>query len=307
MKKLPFLLIVMVYTAFLQAQSLNDGIFMPKKVLCAGVFASQDSWDQYYEGTSLRTNGNIGTISTQMLGVMANYGISSRLNVITSLPYVQTNASAGSLTGQSGLQDLTLGFKYKAFETRIRKGALSLLGIGIITAPMTNYVADYLPLSIGIQSKTATVRANLHYLHQNGLTFFMYGGYTTRGEVKLDRNSYYTTHLIESDRVTLPNMVQIGGRAGYYKYRFQAELTLDRTAATSGNDIRRQDMPFLTNKMETTRVGLSIAYRIKPLRDVQIVLAGQQTLAGRNMGKSRAYTFGIMKAFGPAQTVVSAN
>jgi hypothetical protein len=307
MKRLYFSMICFIGLATLRSQSLSDGIYMPRKVICVGALATQDSWDEYYEGTLLRSNGNIGTVTTQMVGVMANYGIRNRLNVIGALPFVKTSASAGSLAGQRGVQDLTLGLKYKAYEKQIKGGAFSAQLAGVVTIPVTNYVADYLPLSIGMRSKTATCRLMLHYLHPKGLTFTLHGGYTTRGAVKLDRNSFYTTQLIENDKVVMPDVLQYGARMGYYTYRLQGELLFDVANCTSGNDIRRQDMPFLTNRMQGTRAGVFLSYRIKPLRDLQVIASAQQVLTGQNVGKSTTYTFGLMKAFGPSSTATTTN
>jgi hypothetical protein len=291
-------MLLLACSTMLQAQSLSDGVYMPKGAFCGGFIASQESWDQYYEGSLLRTNGNIGTVTTQSAAVMANYGISDRLNVIAMLPYVTTKASAGTLAGQKGMQDLTLGLKYKLTKWNLGGGSLSPHLIGGITTPVTNYVADYLPLSIGMHSRNAFGRLLLNYYTNKNITASIYGSYIGRSSVTLDRSSYYTTHLIESNKVAIPAVGQFGARVGYYSYRWQAEGLFETTNCLSGNDIRRQDMPFLSNKTEATRVGIFLSYRIKPLRDIQIIASGQQTLSGRNVGKARTYAFGIMKAFG---------
>src|ERR1700733_15552957 len=86
----------------LHAQTIDDGIMLADKTLCAGALYTHDSWDSYWEGTLQRINGNIGTITTQTITMAANYGITSRLNVIANVPYVWTNASEGVLHGQAG-------------------------------------------------------------------------------------------------------------------------------------------------------------------------------------------------------------
>ena len=55
----------------------------------------------------------------QMFSVMGNYGITNKLNVLFSLPYVKTKASAGQLNGQEGLQDLSLWIKWKAYSKKV--------------------------------------------------------------------------------------------------------------------------------------------------------------------------------------------
>jgi hypothetical protein len=281
-----------------KAQSLTDGIYMPRKSICAGLVYTNDAFSKYWEGKRNRTNENIGTVTTQSLGLMANYGLSNRLNLVAMLPYIKTNASAGTLAGLQGVQDLTLALKYKLISKRVLKGDASLQLIGGGSMPTTDYVADFLPLSIGMHCNTAFGRVLLHYLTDNHFSFAAYSTYQSRGNVQLDRNSYYTTQQIESTEASVPDIFNFGARIGYYRYRWQAELLLDRTQCVDGTDIRRQDMPFLSNKMETTKVGVTASYRIKAIKDLQLVGTAFQTVAGRNAGQSFFYSLGLMKAFG---------
>jgi Putative MetA-pathway of phenol degradation len=280
------------------AQSLNDGIFMHKNITCVGVAATHDSWDQYYEGSLLRKNGNIGTVTTQSVGVMGNYGIRNDLNVIAMLPYVRTRATGGTLAGMSGLQDLTVGLKYKLIEKPLKNAQLSVNVVGVASTPITNYVADHMPLAIGMRCKTASARLMLHYITTDGWTGSITGGYTARGSIQLDRNSYYTTQLVENNQVKTPNMTNISARLGYCTFRLAAELLYETNKCTSGSDIRRQDMPFLTNKNNASRAGFFVYYRIKALKDIQLMGQVQRTIAGRNTSKSNTYTCGVFHFFG---------
>ena len=65
-----------------------------------------DKWTDYWEGTLKRENGNIGSISTTSVMWFGNYGVSDKLNVMASIPFVSTKASAGTLHGMHGIQDL---------------------------------------------------------------------------------------------------------------------------------------------------------------------------------------------------------
>src|ERR1043165_6708485 len=103
-----FLLVICSTSAWLQAQTPTDMEFVPKGNICAGLSYSHASWKKYWEGDTLRVNGNVGTVSTQAIGAGVNVGILDRLNVIVMLPYVVTNASQGTLNGQNGFQDIYL-------------------------------------------------------------------------------------------------------------------------------------------------------------------------------------------------------
>jgi hypothetical protein len=90
----------------LHSQTIDDGIMLANRSLCAGALYTHDSWSSYWEGTHQRVNGNIGTITTQTFTMAANYGVTSRLDLIVNVPYVWTDASEGVLHGQSGFQEV---------------------------------------------------------------------------------------------------------------------------------------------------------------------------------------------------------
>lgn len=267
---------------------------MHKSNLCSGVFYSHDQWKNYWEGTLNRENKNLGNVSNSNVAAMFNYGISNKLNVIASLPFVWTKASAGTLTGMSGIQDLTVGVKYKAWEKKMGKGNFSVHGIGGFSLPMTNYVADFLPLSIGVHSQTLFGKAMLQYVLPNNLFVSVNGSYTARKNIKIDRTSYYAgDKLINSSEVALPDMVGLHARVGYYINRWGAVAIYEQMNSTSGFDIRRNDMPFPSNKMNAKRIGFWGSYRIKKANDLQIVVTLMQTIAGRNVGQSTAMMLGV--------------
>lgn len=301
MKKILLLSCLICATFGAWAQSLSDGIFMDKRYVCAGVQYSHDSWNEYWEGTLLRKNDNIGTITTQSAALMANYGILDRLNVIAMVPYVWTSASAGTLTGVKGIQDLTLGLKYKLLETELLKGKFSVQVVGGGSVPLSNYVADFLPLSIGLQSKTLFGRGILHFAGIKHLSLLASGTFVRRGNIEIDRTSYYTTHQVYSTKVEMPDAAQLAFRGGYYSYRWALELLAEKNVTLGGFDIRRQDMPFPSNDMDATRLGLTATYRVPFLADLQVIATAMQTIDGRNMGKSLTWSVGLTKFFGPAK------
>jgi hypothetical protein len=302
MKQILLSLLFLVFSGMAFSQSLTDGIMMDKKFLCAGVFYNHDSWKEYWEGPLLRSNGNIGTFTTQSAAVMANYGVLNNLNAIVMLPYVWTSASAGTITGLHGVQDLTLALKYKAWETGFLNEKFSVQLVGGGSFPLTNYVSDLQPFSIGLHSSTLFGRGILHVGGDNNMVLNLSGTYWLRSNIKLDRTSYYTDHLIYSNEVNMPNMAQVAFRGGYYSFRWQAELMAEVNTTLGGFDIRRQDMPFPSNKMESTRIGATAAYRLPFFHDLQLTGTVLQTIAGRNMGKSLTWSVGATKFFGSAKS-----
>ena len=277
---------------FAQSQTFTDGILMPKKSICAGVMFTQDAFKDYWEGTTKRDNLNMGTMTFQGVGVMANYGILDNLNVIAMLPYVTTKASAGVLSGWSGVQDLTFGLKYNV----LKKDNLDVIATVGGSVPMTNYLAAN-PLAIGNQSKTLFGRAILHYLNQNGMTVTAQGAYILRGNIKIDATNYYTDRNINSNEVAMGDQFNASIRAGYYTFRSAFEGVFEQNTTLDGFDIRRNDMPFPSNKMEATRVGVMAHYRIEKLKDLQVVANVFYTINGRNVGQALSTNLGLFMAF----------
>jgi hypothetical protein len=146
------------------AQTIDDGLMMPKGTLSIGALYSHDSWDEYWEGTLKRTNGNIGTLTQQSVTGIAVYAISDRLSLMAAVPYVWTHASQGVLHDLSGIQDLSVAAKFKLLSTSLaERGAFSAFVSGTAAVPVGDYTPDFFPLSIGTGGGRASGRVTLSY------------------------------------------------------------------------------------------------------------------------------------------------
>lgn len=281
------LLLVVLTTSQLKlaAQTDIDAIMMEKNAFCVGPMYSYSSWKKYWEGTLKRENLNIGRISTNMYSVMGNYGVTRKLNLLFGIPYVSTRASAGTMKGLKGVQDLSLFAKWRFYQKRKGDGVLALFGIAGLSVPTSNYVADYLPLSIGLKSTTASARIMGDYLLGK---LFATGSATfvLRSNVELDRNSYYTTQLYLTNKVAMPDAMNFNLRVGYRSFRMIAEAVVNNWTTLGGFDITRNNMPFPSNRMNATTAGVNIKYVIPSLPQLSVVAGGNTTIAGRNMGQS---------------------
>jgi hypothetical protein len=275
----------MVFPVSLFAQTDIDAIMMEKNAFCLGPMYSYSSWTNYWEGTLKRENLNLGRVSTQMIGVMGNYGVNRKLNLLFNVPYVITKASAGTLRGMEGFQDLSLFVKWKAYEKRFGDGRLTIFGIGGLSTPLSDYTPDFLPLSIGLHSTTASARLMVDYIH-NSLFATGSATYVLRDNVKLDRESYYTTELHQTNEVKMPNAANFNFRAGFRNHRWIAEAVVNNWTTLGGFDITRNNMPFPSNKMNATMVGVNIKYVLPSLPQLSIVAGGNTTVAGRNVGQA---------------------
>lgn len=275
-----------------QAQTDVDAIMMPKKNFCGGIMYGNSSWKNYWEGTFKRDNQNLGTVSTSMVSIMGNYGINDKLNVIFSLPYIQTKATAGTLKEQKGFQDIALVVKYMPLEIELKHGTFSVYTVGSISSPISNYVADFLPMSIGLHSKTATARIMIDYqIHHWFATISR--AYIARKNINIDRSAYYTTEMHYSNEVSMPDATNFNARIGYRSDRLIAEAIIDQFTTEGGFDIRKNDMPFPSNKMNATKIGVNAKYTFgKKLSGLSAVGGANFVVAGRNVGQANSVMLG---------------
>ena len=296
---LRFLFALLMLAAPAEAQMIDDGIMLGKQELFVGDLYTHDSWDEYWEGALKRNNGNIGTVTTQSNTIFVNYGVTDSLNVITALPYVWTDASQGVLRGQRGFQDITMAAKYRVLRTPLtRHGTLSAMGLVSGGLPTTDYTPDFLPLSIGLASRRLAGRFTLNWQSDPG--WFVNGttAYTWRGDVTLDRPFYYTDGRLHlTDIVDMPNVFDYTVSGGYMKRGLMAQVFYAEQRTRGGGDIRRQDMPFVSNRMDFSRVGGSLMSPLPGLRKLRLHAAYSYTLDGRNVGQATTVTAGLLYLF----------
>lgn len=291
MKKILNQLAIFIIAICLQytssAQLPHDAIYMPKKSLCIAAMYSNSSWAEYWEGELKRDNPNIGKNITQNFSLMAAYGITEKLNIIANLPYVTTHNTAGNLLGQQGLQDISAFLKYKVLDMK----GLTINAVAGTSTPMSDYNPDFLPMSIGLKCKTAMGRLIAAYSHSMGTYLSGSAAYTLRSNTFLDRDSYLANgKLNNTNEVEVPNAMDMAVRLGYLKNKLQLELSLTHFRCTSGDNIRRNDMPFPSNNMQATNVGFYGKYQYK---NIGVVATIGQVLNGLNVGQSLLFMGGV--------------
>jgi hypothetical protein len=290
------LLCIIICHSTIKAQTEIDGDMMEKKLLCVGPMYSYNSWDNYWEGTLKRNNLNLGTISTSTYSIMGNYGVSKDVNILFSVPYVQTKATAGTLHGMKGFQDLSLFVKWRPLVIKMKDSRLTLFAVAGYSTPLSNYMADYLPLSIGLQSNNLTGRAMADFKYKNVFATAS-AAYIYRSNITIDRNSYYTTEMHLTNKVEMPDMTMYNLRVGYRNKYVVAEGVLTKATTLGGFDISRNNMPFPSNRMNMTTVGANFRYIPKWIPDLNVNAGYSYTIAGRNVGQSSTVYGGLFYIF----------
>lgn len=267
--------------------------------ICIALPYSYDSWDEYWEGELLRTNGNIGTFNRQSVIPMFTLGLIPNLNVIVAQPYVWTSSTAGSVTGQQGFQDFGMWLKWRPGQFNFEKSRLDLSVVGGFTTPASNYYPDYLPFSIGLGSTNLTGQGIIHFEMQAGWFATLTGGYTSRGNTELERDNYYTDgQSYNTNEVEMPAVATGRLALGYVNPRIKANAVATMMNTLGGGDIRRQDMPFPSNNMDQTRVGAEAQYYFQEGKGLSVIAFGTYAVAGRNVGQSTMFGGGIAYQFG---------
>jgi hypothetical protein len=295
---LPLVLLALT-AAGVSAQTIEDSVMMRKNSLCTAVLYSNDRWESYWEGPLKRVNGNIGRITTQSVSGMVDYGVTDRLNVIAALPYVWAAASQGVLHGVSGWQDLTVAAKFNLLETDFtHSGSLRTIVAVAAGTPIGDYTPDYYPLSLGSASRRLSGRLTLSFRAKRGWFLDGTSAYTWRDNVTLDRASYYTDgQLFFSDQVAMPDVFDYTVSAGYDRPGLHIPVSFSQQITRGGGDIRRQDTPFVSNRMNYSKVDALVTYDLPMMKNLSVRAAGSYIVQGRNVGQATTVAAGLLYTF----------
>lgn len=291
MKKIVVLLLCLLGFVELKAQMPHDAIYMNKNLACGALIYGNSSWTNYWENGLKRDNPNIGRLTTQSATAMIAYGITRDINVMAMIPYMKTDASQGNLMGQEGFQDASVFVKSK---TKAYHG-ITAHGVVGFSVPVTNYVPDFMPMSIGLGAKTLIVRGMLSYALPKHLYVNSSIAYQARSQVKADRDAYLAgSKLYQTNQVAVPDAFDAALRLGYLKKDNQLEVFAEHFSCTKGDDIRRNDMPFLTNDMTMTTVGMYGKYQPK---SIGVNARVAYVVDGQNVGQSTTVSIGLLYLF----------
>ena len=284
---------------YTHAQTPSDGLMMPKGEICIAVVYEDFKWDHYWEGSYLRTNGNIGTFDRKMLLPMIVGGITDDINVIVSLPYVKTSATGGQIAGIEGFQDFGLSVKARFVDKRMEKARVMLFSNLSFSAPASKYNSDYMPFSLGFGAKELGLRLIGQYELNKGPYVRASFAYLRRGVTDIERDYYYQDGSYYTSKMDVPDalntQVALGSWFLHKRLRVEANLTL--LNFTSGDDIRAYNSPQPTNKVEYSQVGGLAQYYIRDGGGLGFLAYYNHMYKGRNMGQFSGFGLGVTYQF----------
>lgn len=285
------------------AQTPTDGLMMPKGDICFLLNFEYGQFDHYWEGETLRKNGTIAKVQRRTAMVMAAYGITKRLDVYAGLPYVSTNSTTpngGKFAGTSGIQDLALGLKYEALRKKGEKGELTAFGSVLFSTPVSNYLSDYQPYSLGIGAPQLAWRALVAYEWNSGVYLRGHAGYIWKGYTEAEREYYYNDGSYFTSWMDVPSAWTYEAVVGkwFMNKSLRAELSYNSSRSTSGDDIRAYNAPQPTNKVDMDRVGVFAQYFFNKPKGLGLVASYSRVIHGRNAPEMTAISAGVTYQFG---------
>ena len=284
------------------AQTPSDAILMKQRESCLAVIYDQGSWDQYWEGTTLRHNQTVATLTRKTINSMIAIGIMDKLNLYVGVPYIKTYSSepnGGKFQGVKGFQDLSLALKYEILQKQMGKGKLAVLATGGYSTPITNYLSDYRPYSIGFGANEISMRGIVQYKMDMGLYVRGAAAYLFRGQTKAERDYYYNNGSYYTPWMDVPSAWEFSGVVGVWmlKNSLKVEVNYYGLKSTSGDDVRKYNSAQPTNKVQFDQIGLLAQYYIKPIKGLGVLAYGNKVVNGRNTGKFTSFGVGATYQF----------
>ena len=281
------LLILPSASAF--AQLPVNGFYSNKGDLTLAVSYSNKSADDFYVGPDLAgaIPAELGEISSDIISIYAQYGISDTFSAIVTLPYISVESEAGvadPVNGTStvdGLQDLGLSIKGKILEKDFGgAGDITLGAAGGVSFPISDYAGGGI-LSIGNQATAITGEAIFQYNSPFKVFTELQLGYSTRS----------------SDEFDVPDALLYSAKIGYIHKYFYIHSQFTVHDSTDGVDILGEGFsgPEILPETEVDYKILSFSLYVPVYEDkIGVSLGYETTVDGRNFNDESGIGFGLV-------------
>jgi hypothetical protein len=163
MKKLIVLLLI-ISTAY--GQGPVDGYMKNKKDFSVGLSISREKAGKLYAGK----NPISAERKTYAFSLFAIYGVTNRINIQASIPYVNVNGR------EKDFQDASLYIKYLIAKKDNKYGNINIMGAAGYSHPMADYQISGGD-AVGQQAKTGDLRLILQQNFKNKYFASLQGGY----------------------------------------------------------------------------------------------------------------------------------
>lgn len=291
-RKMKIALAVVVLTAptLLQAQTPFGGFMKGKGKGDVVISYNSESYDNVFlvpqkiEGVPVFNQVKINSVN-----LFATFGLSDKVDVQVSLPYISATGAAtqavldnlGYSNERSGLQDVSLYFKYNPLNLKIGKGNLAFIGAVGVQTPLGSYKVDESLQSIlAIGNRATQLNAYVMAQYKSDIGVFLNGsvGYSAR---TTDVPDAFVTQI----------------KAGYAGKYFYVDVYAASQTSTSGVDILKEGFTafFPATRVSYNRIGVS---GYVPLgKGVGLAGGYSAYTSGRNIGESKGGYGGLVYSF----------
>ncbi len=286
----------------IQAQSPSDALMMNANQACVLLDYNYSNFDHYWEGEIKRDNQTIASVGRKSGMPMVAIGILDDLNFYAGVPYIETKSSepnGGKFAGVSGFQDLTIALKYRWLNKQFDKGGLTGLATVGFSTPITNYLPDYMPYSIGLGAPELSYRAIVEYRSNSDWFFRVAGTYMWRGYAEAEREYYYNNGSFYTPFMDVPNgyTAEVVVGKWFFSDALQIQMNYFKSTSLSGDDIRPYNAPQPTNMVNMDRIGLFAHYYFPNIKGLGVVAYHNRVVNGRNAAEMNTTGLGLTYFF----------
>lgn len=267
------------------AQLPVDGFYSKKNSFTAALSYSYKSYDEYYAGKNLVSNGLGEGIESSIVSLYSQYSITDRVAVTLTLPYISVARIDGSGETVDGLQDIGLFIKGLISEKQFENSSKFSLGGAIgITFPASDYDGNGL-LSLGNTATSYKAESIIHY--ETPIGVFLEGK--------------FGSSVNSSDEFDIPSALFYSAKVGYIHKYFYTHLELDLQNSISGVDIGTTEFADAGGELPETEVdytNLLFSLYVPILeQDLGISANLSTTLDGRNANDESGFGIGLVYNF----------
>lgn len=282
--------IIMLLGNVLFAQSPVSGFMTPKgKTTLSFSYTKEKNDGVFLVPTEIKSVPVFNELERTSYSLYGTYGVSDKLNLIVSLPYIQSKGKASEQVlenlqyenKRSGLQDISVYGKYKIYEKVAGNNTFNILGALGVQIPLGNYKVDeglQSILAIGNRATQLNGLAIGFVKNASGAFASAQAGYSLRSKV-------------------VPDAVISEVKLGYAGKFFYVDGYLASQLSTSGVDILGAGFvgDFTATRVSYTRVGGTVYVPIGKFTGISLGLS--QFVKGRNINDASGVSVGISGSF----------
>ncbi len=228
-------------------------------------------------------------VDVNSVSLYGSYGISDRLDVVASLPYISAKGNAsqavldelGYENTRDGVQDLSVFLKYNPFNAKIGSSELRFIVAAGLKTPLGNYKVDeglQSIIAIGNRATSFNGLAIAQFRTQSGIFLGTQAGYSFRnGEV--------------------PNALLGEIKAGYSNSHIYVDAWYAGQVSDGGVNILGEGFVgfFPATDVSYTRAGITVYVPIAG--GFGISAGASKFLTGRNVGESTGFSGSVVYSF----------